>query len=307
MKTKKMILNRETAMRLWVKHFGKATKAKDFAGRVMVKGAYNDRNSDYGWNVDHILPQSRGGVTADHNLVCCHILTNDEKSNKFPCFKANGQKFEILKFQNHYEIRLAKNQNKSEEQDDDEVNFFDSAQGIRFYKDLKGTQNKQVFVGTVHIRLKTLQNTAIIDFIQEIFSLEHFHFKQDNYTIEIIIQDFDMPQKEDIQNLLDKCVLINTYLQEYFIPMGIIRNYSIFYGVDCFEQKKNLYGEDTDYHYGDYPMVINYLVRLNTDAKDVIKENDYLSYSDTSRYKVYQYNYTYTKLKENLRKEVSGK
>ena len=44
--TQFMDLNRETAMRLWSKQFGKETKAKDFAGREIAKGAYNDRNSD---------------------------------------------------------------------------------------------------------------------------------------------------------------------------------------------------------------------------------------------------------------------
>ena len=90
-----MDLNKETARRLWVKQFGKKQKAVDFSGRAIARAAYNDRNSEYGWNVDHILPESRGGKTADHNLICCHILTNDEKADKFPCFKANGKEFEI--------------------------------------------------------------------------------------------------------------------------------------------------------------------------------------------------------------------
>ena len=101
---KLMDLNKETAIRLWVQQFGKRQKAIDFAGREIAKAAYNDRNSNYGWNVDHILPQSRGGKTADHNLICCHIQTNDEKADKFPCFKANEKEFEIQKRQNHYEI-----------------------------------------------------------------------------------------------------------------------------------------------------------------------------------------------------------
>ena len=53
---KPMDLNKETAMRLWVKQFGKRQKATDFAGREMAKAAYNDRGSKYGWNVDHIFP-----------------------------------------------------------------------------------------------------------------------------------------------------------------------------------------------------------------------------------------------------------
>ena len=48
MKDKFMNLNRETAMRLWVKSFGKETKVKDFTGRTIAKGAYNDRNSEFG-------------------------------------------------------------------------------------------------------------------------------------------------------------------------------------------------------------------------------------------------------------------
>ena len=68
-----MDLNKETASRLWIKQFGKKQKAVDFSGRTIARAAYNDRNSEYGWNVDHILPESRGGKTADHNLICCHI------------------------------------------------------------------------------------------------------------------------------------------------------------------------------------------------------------------------------------------
>ena len=43
-----MDLNRETAMRLWNKTFGKETIVYDFTGRKIVKGAYNDRESNYG-------------------------------------------------------------------------------------------------------------------------------------------------------------------------------------------------------------------------------------------------------------------
>ena len=155
-------------MRLWCKSFGKATKATDFTGREIAKGAYNDRNSEYGWNVDHILPQSKGGKTADHNLICCHISTNDEKADKFPCFVANGIKFEIVKVENHYEIKRVINTEKQQKTvDTSAVNFFDSAAGIRFFKKLKGKQNKARFVGSVLIRLQNVSNTAIIDFLMK--------------------------------------------------------------------------------------------------------------------------------------------
>ena len=88
-------ISNDVQLLIWMN--GKESKAKDFTGRVMAKAAYNDRNSEFGWNLDHVLPQSRGGKTAEHNLICCHIKTNDEKADKFPGFKANGIAFEIIK------------------------------------------------------------------------------------------------------------------------------------------------------------------------------------------------------------------
>ena len=38
-----MDFNRETAIHLWNKSFGKEAKVKDFAGRTIAKWAYNDR------------------------------------------------------------------------------------------------------------------------------------------------------------------------------------------------------------------------------------------------------------------------
>lgn len=54
-------------------------------------------------------------------MICCHILTNDEKADKFPCFKANAKAFEIQKRQNHYEIIARAAEQKEEE--DEVINF----------------------------------------------------------------------------------------------------------------------------------------------------------------------------------------
>ena len=182
-----MDLNRETAMRLWSKSFGKETKVKDFAGREIAKGAYNDRNSEFGWNVDHILPQSKGGKTADYNLICCHILTNDEKADRFPCFSANDIKFEIVKVENHYEIKSVDKKVKKQSENDDSVNFYDSASGIRFFKKRKGKQNKSVYMGSVLIKLQNVSNTAIIDFIERIFDQESISYPFDSNAAESAI------------------------------------------------------------------------------------------------------------------------
>ena len=317
-KQKFMDLNRETAMRLWNKSFGKETKVKDFAGRTIAKGAYNDRNSDCGWNVDHILPQSRGGATADHNLVCCHILTNDEKADKFPCFNANGVSFEILKVQNHYEISRKSNEPQKQNDAPESVDFYDSAAGIRFFKKLKGVQNRGRFVGTVHVILQNVTNTAVVDFIEELFGDENISYSaKTNYTsfytlgsstrgqnIQVKISNYDMPQKEDIAELLDKCVLLNTYLSSYFLGCRYINGFDIYYRVVCFEDKSKMYGDN--FEPDNYAcsqtknsMFVNDLVLRNTEAGEKVQIERYSQYAE--------YNYIFANLAKNLKKEANGK
>ena len=303
-----MELNRETAMRLWNKTFGKETSVHDFTGRKIVKGAYNDRNSEFAWNVDHIYPQSKGGATNDSNLIVCHVLTNDEKANKFPCFTANKKKFEILKVQNHYEIKSLSNNKKEEQQQKDVADFLDSASGIRLFKTLKGIQNKPRFVGSVFIKLENVENTAIIDFIEKLFDEENISFSvSKNYysTITtILLKNYDMPFKEDINNLLDKCIILNTYLSNYFKEKQLITSYEILFRVDSFAKKVDMYINDQTINFNHLrsnncsnTLFINEGVVINTNVSKDIK------YDIQSEY--YEYNYIYTNLKENLIKEAS--
>ena len=313
-----MDLNRETAMRLWSKSFGKDTKAVDFAGRTIAKGAYNDRNSEFGWNVDHILPQSKGGATADYNLICCHIKTNDEKADTFPCFTANGVAFEIVKVQNHYEIRPRSKEKKQPQAVQETIDFFDSAAGVRFFKKLKGVQNKKRFVGNVFVVLQNVANTAVVDFIEELFGDENITYRaKTNYSafysfgssvrgqnIQVKIRDYDMPQKENIAELLDKCVLLNTYLSSYFLECEYISGFDIYYRVDCFDDKSKMYGSnfesvDNLYLQPKNSMFVNELVLINTEAGEKVEKKPYTDYTE--------YNYVYTNLSKNLKKEASGK
>ena len=307
-----MDLNRETAMRLWSKSFGKETKVKDFAGREIAKGAYNDRNSEFGWNVDHILPQSKGGKTADYNLICCHILTNDEKADRFPCFSANDIKFEIVKVENHYEIKSVDKKVKKQSENDDSVNFYDSASGIRFFKKRKGKQNKSVYMGSVLIKLQNVSNTAIIDFIERIFDQESISYPFDsNSEIRIIVRNYNMPLIADSAALLDKCILLNTYLGHYFKPLQYISGYEIYYRDDSFQNKVSMFKESQKIDFRDTgianallfnfglkdSLFINNSVIENTDAKEKIKANPYNRYNE--------YNFIFTNLSKNLDKEVN--
>ena len=305
-------------MRLWNKSFGKDTKATDFAGRTIAKGAYNDRNSEFGWNVDHILPQSKGGATADYNLICCHIKTNDEKADTFPCFSANGIAFEIVKVQNHYEIRQKSKETKQPKAVQETIDFFDSAAGVRFFKKLKGVQNKKRFVGNVFVVLQNVANTAVVDFIEELFGDENITYSaKTNYSafysfgssvrgqnIQVKITNYDMPQKENIAELLDKCVLLNTYLSSYFLECEYISGFDIYYRIDCFDEKSKMYGSnfesvDNLYQQTKNSMFVNELVLINTEAGEKVEKKPYTEYTE--------YNYVYTNLSKNLKKEASGK
>lgn len=312
-----MDLNRETAMRLWNKAFGKETRAVDFTYRVIDKGAYGDRNSDYGWNVDHILPVSHGGKTNDSNLIITHIKTNDEKADKFPCFTANEKKFEIIKVQNHYEIKEVDPNLVKKVGVDDSVNYLDSAAGVRFFKKLKGIQNKPRFVGSVLIRLKNLENTAVVDFIEQFLDKENISYslKKNYYTDEtrIVAKNYNMPKKENISVLLDKCILLNTYLSHYFVEAKYIEAYDIRFRVDYYKEKEDMYllDQDQDLMKANNRMyalfwssdsfrntlLINNLVIANTEAGDKVDEDPNNDWTE--------YNFVYTNLAKGLEKEVS--
>lgn len=273
----------------------------------MVKGAYNDRKSDYGWNVDHILPQSKGGVTADHNLVCCSIKTNDEKADKFPCFTANDKKFEITKVQNHYEIKMISDNmdDEDEKESTSSINFYDSAAGIKFFKELKGIQNKHAFTGSVLIRLKNLSNTALIDFIDKMFDEENIDYIMEEKYYEsetrIVIKNYNMPLKVDSKKLLDKCILLNTYMNYYFLPKNYISSYEILYRDDD-SDKKGIYLKAKQINFDGVCGEYGNALYVND---SVIKDTDIDL--KPSGYEYTKYNFIFKELANNLEKEVKGK
>ena len=312
---KLMELNKETANRLWIQQFGKRQKAIDFSGREIAKAAYNDRNSDYGWNVDHILPQSRGGKTADYNLICCHILTNDEKADKFPCFKANARAFEIQKRQNHYEIiaRAA----KQKEEEDEVVNFLDAAQGLKCWRKCK-SYNKGIFVGYVKIKVEIFNESDQLferyeKFLLELFCAEsifaedknyyndHFaRFQQDRVYIFTVMTGC-VPTIEDTENLLNDCVTLNTY-SNYFTNCIGFERIQIVCGMESYNSyfemslkyKKDIVEKRVPFI---YPLAIDELVKSNTSAEEQLRDI-------SSRNGFYPYNYTFKKLERDLDKFI---
>ena len=311
-----MDLNKETAIRLWVQQFGKRQKAIDFAGREIAKAAYNDRNSNYGWNVDHILPLSRGGKTADYNLICCHILTNDEKADKFPCFKANAKEFEIQKRQNHYEI-IARDTVQKEE-GDDVVNFLDVAQGLKCWKQCK-SNNRKVFVGYIKIRVEiSNESNQLLEryekflfelfdteniFAEDIYSYGRYNLwsRQQNraYIFTVIVGN--VPTKEETENLLDDCITLNTY-SAYFTSKTGLESIQIVCGMKCYDScfemslycKKDIVEKQVQFIDA---LAIDELVKINTSAEKKLK-------NIFPRHGFYPYNIIFTKLEKNLEKLI---
>lgn len=320
MRKKNMVLNQETAMRLWNKQFGDETRVTDFANREIDKGAYNDRNSKYGWNVDHIFPVSQGGKTNDSNLIVCHIKTNDEKADKFPCFTANGIKFEIVKVQNHYEIKKVEEEQtqtkKPVKKEPKGINFMDSAAGIRLFKKLGKNSKVETFVAGVIIRFNSKNKAPIIEFIKELLG-DDFYYEYGEYNngwysssssndIEVIATQYDVDTYEKTADIIQKCVMLNTYFGDYFKEVGVVSGFNIYYREDCYDRYSNSFDKDlSDNLKKDLSWSYKNTLQLN---KTVIENNNVASERivNHSYDQYYVYDYYYVELGKNLLKEVDG-
>lgn len=90
-------MSKYTVKELWDKIYGKQEQCYDYAGRLMLKSACGNPNSQFEPTIDHIRPLAKRGKNNIKNMIICHCKTNEEKGNSFPCWKANGRRFCAIK------------------------------------------------------------------------------------------------------------------------------------------------------------------------------------------------------------------
>lgn len=89
-----------------VEGFDSSQIRKDSCGAFIVRTQYKNRNSDYGWEIDHVYPKSKGG---DDNLVNLRPIqweNNVKKGDSFPDYETSviGQENANIRTEGHYTV-----------------------------------------------------------------------------------------------------------------------------------------------------------------------------------------------------------
>ena len=102
--------------KIWLNTYGNNAIARDIAGRVISFDEFGAL-TEFGWNIDHIKPISKGGTDVIENILPMHWKTNQEKKDDFPEFQSNNKTFLIKskkvrrsndKYKDGWEINIIK-------------------------------------------------------------------------------------------------------------------------------------------------------------------------------------------------------
>ena len=81
---------------------------KDVCGALIVRNRYGDRNSIFGWEVDHIYPVFKGGKDDMVNLRPMQWENNQKKGNDYPVYfgavKANESGNSNIPYSGQYRV-----------------------------------------------------------------------------------------------------------------------------------------------------------------------------------------------------------
>lgn len=82
---------------------------KDACGAWILRTQYGFRDSDYGWEIDHVFPEALGGDDELSNLRAMHWENNVSKADDYPSYrtvvKSEGNK--NVHFEGQYAVNEA--------------------------------------------------------------------------------------------------------------------------------------------------------------------------------------------------------
>lgn len=102
-------MNKEEALKIWIREFGDIEYAHDFTGRKIKREDYQMQNQ-VGWVVAYMKPLSLGGVKNEDNEMIVHHITAYEKSDNYPDFEVVGVKYHVGYDEKHDFYFIEKNE-----------------------------------------------------------------------------------------------------------------------------------------------------------------------------------------------------
>lgn len=100
-----MMFTNEVVQAVWekavvVEGYDSSVIRKDACGAWILRGQYGMRDAEYGWEIDHVFPESMGGGDDLINLRAMHWENNVSKGDDFPSYKS------VLKADGNKNVRI---------------------------------------------------------------------------------------------------------------------------------------------------------------------------------------------------------
>ena len=74
-----------------VEDFNSENIRKDACGAWIIRNQYGNRDSIFGWEIDHVYPEALGGGNEIENLRAMQWENNISKGDDFPSYKSKVQ------------------------------------------------------------------------------------------------------------------------------------------------------------------------------------------------------------------------